>query len=365
MEPIRETQATLVDLLDRILDKGLVINADVIISVAGIPLIGVNLRAALAGMETMLKYGVMQAWDEKTRAWEREHSKTQEVSFLKREEVSFESFGSYYYSKGIYAAWRSGYIYLTRKRLILWNHEFKEIIFQIPLEKIKAILINQEDQFAKETKEVLYLVDQDNRVSRLHAAETGRLKEAMEQSLKAMGLSLEENPMLPEYEKEPLIFLLEGEKVTCRGKMWHLVAGEGILGNSWKPGCLYLTNKRLVWWYEFEHRLAFQIPVEEISAAVKERRDLSSVLKDKNVMDVIYKANGTRAVASFSGKEIDEWEKALNMTLAKESQAEEERETCPQCGNPAPAKELLEKGCSKCGWVSPRLKRNLAKALTE
>jgi len=50
MEPSRDTHATLVDLLDRILDKGLVINADIIISVAGIPLIGVNLRAALAGM---------------------------------------------------------------------------------------------------------------------------------------------------------------------------------------------------------------------------------------------------------------------------------------------------------------------------
>jgi len=73
MEPIRETHATLVDLLDRILDKGLVINADIIIAVAGIPLIGVNLRAAIAGMETMLRYGIMQDWDEKTRVWEREH----------------------------------------------------------------------------------------------------------------------------------------------------------------------------------------------------------------------------------------------------------------------------------------------------
>lgn len=73
MEPTRDDHVTLVDLLDRVLDKGLVIQADIIISVAGIPLIGVNLRAALAGMETMLKYGVMQAWDERTRAWEREH----------------------------------------------------------------------------------------------------------------------------------------------------------------------------------------------------------------------------------------------------------------------------------------------------
>lgn len=68
MKPTKDAHATLVDLLDRILDKGIVINADIIISVAGVPLIGVNLRAALAGMETMVKYGVMQAWDEKIRA---------------------------------------------------------------------------------------------------------------------------------------------------------------------------------------------------------------------------------------------------------------------------------------------------------
>jgi hypothetical protein len=75
MEPTRNSHATLVDLLDRVLDKGLVINADIIISLAGVPLIGVNLRAALAGMGTMLKYGVMEEWDEHTRAWESEQRK--------------------------------------------------------------------------------------------------------------------------------------------------------------------------------------------------------------------------------------------------------------------------------------------------
>ena len=72
MEPTRNSHATLVDLLDRVLDKGLVINADLIISLAGVPLIGVNLRAALAGMETMLEYGLMKEWDARIRARESE-----------------------------------------------------------------------------------------------------------------------------------------------------------------------------------------------------------------------------------------------------------------------------------------------------
>jgi hypothetical protein len=68
MQPARDTHATLVDLLDRVLEKGLVLNADLLIHVAGIPLLGVNLRACLAGVETMLKYGIWQDWDEAQRS---------------------------------------------------------------------------------------------------------------------------------------------------------------------------------------------------------------------------------------------------------------------------------------------------------
>lgn len=68
MQPTRDARATLVDLLDRVLEKGLVINADLIVSVAGVPLIGVNLRACVAGIETMLEYGIWQDWDEAQRA---------------------------------------------------------------------------------------------------------------------------------------------------------------------------------------------------------------------------------------------------------------------------------------------------------
>lgn len=67
MMPEREND--FVDLLDRLLNKGLILNADVIISVAGVPLIGISLKAALASIETMLDYGMMEAWDKSTREW--------------------------------------------------------------------------------------------------------------------------------------------------------------------------------------------------------------------------------------------------------------------------------------------------------
>jgi hypothetical protein len=89
MEPTRDTHATLVDLLDRILDKGLMLDADLIIHVAGIPLLGVKLRAALAGMETMLKYGIWQDWDEAQRGFAAEKQRQRETPLaLCREERS-------------------------------------------------------------------------------------------------------------------------------------------------------------------------------------------------------------------------------------------------------------------------------------
>ena len=72
MLPERNTKVGVVDLLDRVLDKGIVISADVIISFADMPLIGLNLRAALACIDKMLDYGLMTDWGEAQKAVEKE-----------------------------------------------------------------------------------------------------------------------------------------------------------------------------------------------------------------------------------------------------------------------------------------------------
>lgn len=66
MKPDRENEA-LVDLLDVILEKGVVLQADVVITVADVPLVGVSLRAAVAGMTTMTEYGYFEEWDLENR----------------------------------------------------------------------------------------------------------------------------------------------------------------------------------------------------------------------------------------------------------------------------------------------------------
>ena len=360
MEPEREWRgrATLVDLLDRVFDKGVVIQADLIISVAGIPLIGVNLRAALAGMETMLKYGMMQDMDAKIRMWEAQHLRNKEVPLLKEEEVILKMFDSYYYSRGIYRAWKSGQVYLTNTRLFLYQQDMAEIVFQTPLEKITAIKIRREKSFTGKERNIIYLVLQEKRIARLTVLKTQEFIEKLRDLEEKMGAALDGELPVEELDERANNFLIDGEEIYCQGRMWHLRPPSGIMIETWKAGYLYLTNKRLCWWYEFEGKIGFQIPIDKITGAIQERRNLSAVLTDKKVLDVIYSHNGSKIVASFSGKETEEWQKALNKVIAKESSnvEDEEMETCPQCGKRAPVKELLEQGCKSCGWVSPRLK---------
>jgi len=62
MESIRlkpeKEDSGLAGAIDKILDKGLVINADITVDVAGVELLGIKIRAALASFETAARYGL-------------------------------------------------------------------------------------------------------------------------------------------------------------------------------------------------------------------------------------------------------------------------------------------------------------------
>lgn len=58
LQATRDGGNTLADVIDRVLDKGLVINADICVSIAGVELLGIKIRAALASFETAAKYGL-------------------------------------------------------------------------------------------------------------------------------------------------------------------------------------------------------------------------------------------------------------------------------------------------------------------
>lgn len=54
----KDVDSGLAGAIDRILDKGLVINADIVVSVSDVELLGIKIRAALASFETAAKYGL-------------------------------------------------------------------------------------------------------------------------------------------------------------------------------------------------------------------------------------------------------------------------------------------------------------------
>lgn len=62
MKPERPEDG-LVDVLDVLLRDGVVIEADVILTVADVPLVGIRLRAAIAGMTRMVEYGYFTGED--------------------------------------------------------------------------------------------------------------------------------------------------------------------------------------------------------------------------------------------------------------------------------------------------------------
>ena len=351
MNPTRDRHATLVDLLDRVLDKGLMLNADLIIHVAGIPLLGIKLKAALAGMETMLKYGIWKDWDEAQRAIATEEQRRKKgVPLAPGEEVLVKMFTSQWYSKGIYHNWRPGHLYITNRRVFLFRKEPAEILFQCPYEEIKGVVTERKNNIAGKETDYLYLLLKSGEVAQLHPSDASVVKDAIEERMKALGLELEENLPLPILDEIAMEFLSGEEQVLHSGKMSHLVAEPRPGGTStdvWKAGHLYLTSQRLVWWYDFDGKVVFEVPLDRASAVEVKKRDPGGMLKNKLVLDLVYRNGAGNEVASFAdaAEELNEWHKIISEVMAghhNRMNAEDDTEKCPGCGSKAPADKLLK-----------------------
>ncbi|MDA4117196.1 MAG: gas vesicle protein [Thaumarchaeota archaeon] len=54
---------SLVDLLDRILEKGVVINGDITVSVGSVELLAIKVNLVIASLETAKRYGLKLPWE--------------------------------------------------------------------------------------------------------------------------------------------------------------------------------------------------------------------------------------------------------------------------------------------------------------
>jgi len=232
------------------------------------------------------------------------------------EQVLLKMFASQWYSKGIYHNWRPGHLYITDRRALLFRKEPAELLFQCPYEEIKGMATERKNNIAGKETDYLYLWLRSGEVAQLHPSDAQVVKDTIEERMKALGLKVEANLPFPMLDETAMRFLFDEEQVVHHGKMSHLVV-EPRPGSTttdvWKPGHLYLTSQRLVWWYDFDGRVAFEVPLDRIAGVEVERRDLGGMLKNKPVLDLIYRNGTGSGAASFSSamEELNEWQSRI------------------------------------------------------
>lgn len=183
LRPVGDPRATLPDLLEALLNKGVILHLDLLISVADIPLIGVNLKAAVAGMETMLEYGLMDRWDKETRAWAL-RTVARGVP-LEPEENLVARWEGGYSATAVAADERRGTVYLTDRRLFVFQNRPPEMMAQVPLTAVECVELLPNPPHAADGSRLLCLDAADGRRLHLRLSDPEKLLDLMGRSTKA------------------------------------------------------------------------------------------------------------------------------------------------------------------------------------
>lgn len=266
MQPTRDVRATLPDLIDVLLNKGVYLDLDLIITVSDIPLIGINLRATIAGMETMLEYGMMKNWDERTRAWVRD-SVSRQVPLRDGEEVVAKMAGGHYWRDpdGSFATWRPGSIYLTTHRLIAFRRDPQEILWQANLYDIAGIELQTESSVGGEKRSRLHVEKHDGGTALLSAAQPQRLQDLVRQARNGT-IEIESSAGGPagrsqaerDSKDDPETLLFEGD-------VWYQEQRAG--SPIWRGGTAkYDSEEGFTWKAALDRRPAVRLKAAEMTA---------------------------------------------------------------------------------------------------
>jgi hypothetical protein len=97
LRQVDHRQLTLIDLLDRILDKGVVINGDVTVTLAGVDLLSLKINLVIASLETAKRYGIELPWEK----WARERAELEESKGKQKDERKKENGSSGRRNRGL------------------------------------------------------------------------------------------------------------------------------------------------------------------------------------------------------------------------------------------------------------------------
>ncbi|WP_225630861.1 gas vesicle protein [Streptomyces solaniscabiei] len=252
MRPTREPRVTLDDLVEVLLNKGAVLHLDLIVAVADIPLIGVSVRAAVAGMETMLEYGMMRHWDEATRAWAERSVARRALDLREGESVVRRMSGGHLLTEGVYHGWRPGTVCLTDQRLVVLREEPREVLWQTGLDAVRDVRLKPERTVGGEERLRLEVSLADGRRELLSAREPETLHDLLTRS-RAGHLA----PALPSGAA------VEEEPPLAEGHLWYEEPRRS--GPLWRGGRARLTAGRLTWKSPVDARPALVLPTTDLA----------------------------------------------------------------------------------------------------
>jgi hypothetical protein len=302
MEPERGSQATLGDLLERVLDKGIVLKLDLIIGVAGIPLIGISLQGAIAAIETMLEYGMMEDWDADSRAYAIRETRRRQLDLQPGEHTVLELYGSHHHTRGIFRIWRPGRLVLTDQRLLLIRPEPHEILFETPVTAIAGIGHGVHVSIGGAEREIVSLALADGALATFYTPQPALLEAGLRERLQRLGLAVADISAASIDRLDP--------DAVAEGQLWHhWVPGKGQ--PQWKSGWAVLTGTELIWRPDAARRASLHVPVTEIWGLDIARRELG-VLGEREVLRVTYGSDGRRTGVMFTGERIDAWKAAIH-----------------------------------------------------
>jgi hypothetical protein len=301
MEPQRQSRATMTDLIERVIDKGVVVKLDLIVGVAGIPLIGISLHAAIAAIETMLQYGMMEAWDSRTRAIENHEAEWRQLALRPGEQVQVELYGSYHETQGIWHVWRPGRLLLTDQRLLLIRPLPQEILFAVEVSAIAGVGRVPRESVAGGRGDVTCLALGDGTMAALCTAEADVLETCLTDRLHGLGRTIKE---LSTADLGSL-----GLGAAAAGQLWHRwLPGDGRA--QWKSGWAVLTADELTWRADVGPGVLLRVPLTQIGKLAVERRELGN-LGARDVLVVSHGAGGRQAEALFTGENVSDWPTAI------------------------------------------------------
>lgn len=301
LEPTRDPKATLPDLIEVLLNEGVIVHLDLIIAVADIPLIGVSLKAAIAGIETMLEYGMMRQWDEQTRAWV-QRSISRSVPFDPDEELIARIAGGIE-DRGLYTAWRPGTIYLTNRRLFVFRREPREMLWETGLEAIEAVEPDPQRSVGGEERLRLRISLAGGSSAVVSAAEPERFVMLLRRQVMNAG----GNALTAVRRSAPQTAILR------EGQVWYHEPRAG--GALWRGGVARLDAVTgLSWKSPMDVRAAVTLRPEEIQAL-----DLEGGHSPGG--SAILVVQGTAGNIRFAADDIAGWADALASLLDERSDA--------------------------------------------